>query len=306
MRIEKIVVGIDFGRPGIDAAKWVAEHFAPNAELILAHVVAPPRTPAFLQGLVPADEEVVAWETGEAESRLREIARPLTAARVRTIVRKGRPHEELATIAAETGADLVAVGPHGDNPHPWKMLGTTAERVARAAAPAVLVVTSPGNAPPRRVLVPVDDSPITPTVLDWAKAVADALGSDVTALHVLRDAAMRHAPVPGSMAAGEADRGARVSTEMLKEANRWLAALARAALGRERVESIVAYGKPGDVVLETARAIGADLIVLGRRGRGRLIPAVVGSTVTTVLHGTHAPVLVVTEEEHDWTERAEG
>ena len=38
MRIEKIVVGIDFSRPGIDAAKWVTRHFAPDAEFILAHV----------------------------------------------------------------------------------------------------------------------------------------------------------------------------------------------------------------------------------------------------------------------------
>ena len=306
MRIEKIVVGIDFSRPGIDAAKWVTEHFAPNTELILAHVIDPPRTPSFLRGLVPAGEEVVAWETGEAESRLKEIASFLTATQVRTIVRKGRPHEELATIAAETGADLVAVGPHGDNPRPWKMLGTTAERLARAAAPAVLVVANPRNAAPRRVLVAVDDSPITSTVLDWTKTVADALGSDVTVVHVLRNEAVSHVLSLAATAAGEAEHVARVSTEILEEANRWLAAPADAGLGHERAESIVAHGKPGDVVLETARGIGADLIVLGRRGSGSLIPAVVGSTVSTVLHGAQAPVLVVTEELDDWMEPAEG
>lgn len=305
MRIEKIIVGIDFSRPGALAAKWVTEQFAPNAELILAHVIDLPRTPGFLHGLVPDDEAVAALETGEAQSRLDEIARFLTAAHVRTIVRTGRPHEALANLAAETGADLVAVGPHGDVPRPWKMLGTTAERLVRAAAPAVLVVVNPRNARPRRILVGVDDSPITTTVLDWTRTIADALGSHVTAVHVLQDAAMRRVSTLAATARGEAERVARVSTEMLDHSKRWLTALATAGLGHERVESIVAHGKPGDVILETAREIDADLIVLGRRGSGTLIPAVLGSTASTVLHGAHAPVLVVTEEPEDWIEPAE-
>ena len=301
MGIEKVVVGIDFSRPGIEAAKWVVEQLAPNAELVLAHVVDPPHTPSFLRGLVPSDADTVPFLVDEAESRLREIGSFLTAARVRTVVRAGRPHEELARLAAETGADLVAVGPHGDHPRPWKMLGTTAERLARAAAPAVLVVVNPRSTRPRRILVGVDDAPITTTVLAWSKVVADTLGADVTTVHVLQDAAMsRVLSMAATAGSDETDRVTRVSTAMLDEASRWLTALSEAGLGRERADSIVAHGNPGDVILETADDIGADLIVLGRRGSGTLIPAVVGSTVSTVLHGAKVPVLVVTEEHEDW------
>lgn len=302
MRIERIVIGIDFGQPGIDAAKWVTEQFAPNAELILAHVIDPPRVPGFLRGLVSRDDDVAAWETEEATSRLREIAAFLTATNARTIVRTGRSFEELARIAAETGADLIAVGPHGDAPRPWKMLGTTAERLARAAAPAVLVVANPRNEPPRRILVAVDEAPITATVLDWTKGIADALGAEVTIVHVLPSAAMSHALAAVAAAPDEAERAARVSIGMLDEAIWWLDTLAELGLGQERAQSVVAHGKPGDVILETAREIDADLIVLGRRASGTLIPALVGSTVSTVLHGAPVPVLVVTEEQTDWME----
>lgn len=304
MRIERIVVGVDFSRPGIDAATWVTRHFAPDAEFILAHVIDTPHTPGFLSDLLPDDEGVAAWELDEAESRLREMASGLTATRVRTIVREGPPHEELATVVANAGADLVAVGPHGDNPRPWKMLGTTAERLARACSPAVLVVTNPRNAPVRRVLVAVDESPIRTTILDWTRAVADASGAAVTAVHVIPNAKMSRVPSPAATGHGEGERAVRAGTEMLDKANRWLASVSGEILGHDRARSIVAQGKPGDVILDTARNIDADLIILGRRGAGTLIPALAGSTVSTVLHGAQAPVLVVTEEQDEggWDE----
>ena len=306
MRIEKIVVGLDFSGPGIDAAKWVTGHFAPDAEFIFAHVIDPPQTPGFLRGLVPDHEEVAATESRETESRLGEIASSLTASHVRTIVRRGPPYEELAKVVANTGADLIAVGPHGDNPGPWKMLGTTAERLARAWSPAVLVVANPRNAPVRRVLVAVDDSPIMPIILDWAKTVVDASGAEVTALYVLANPATRHALSPAAADTGDGARATRVAPEVLEKANSWLASIAHAGLGHERARSIVAQGKPGDVILETARDIDADFIILGRRAGATLIPAMAGSTVSTVLHGANAPVLVVTEQHDVWTKLAGG
>jgi nucleotide-binding universal stress UspA family protein len=78
-----------------------------------------------------------------------------------------------------------------------------------------------------------------------------------------------------------------------------VACCARRWLGHERADPIVAHGHTGDVILETVRDVGADLIILGRPGRGTLIPAIAGSTVSTVstvLHDAPVPVLVVTEE----------
>lgn len=301
MRIEKVVVGTDFSRPGLETAQWVVHQFAPGAELILAHVIDLPPRPSFLRERAPSDAELEAAAKEAAEPRLRELANRLAPARVRTVIRTGRSYEELAKLAAETGADLVAVGPHGDKPRPWKMLGTTAERLARAAAPAVLVVAHPRHAPLRRILVGIDDSPIATTVLDWTKTVADALGADVTAVHVLQEAATHRLLAAATpTASDDVSHTGGASAEALDDAARWLTALMSAGLGHDRAESIVSQGNAGDVILETARHVDADLIILGRRGSGTLIPAIAGSTVSTVLHGAPVPVLVVTEEPHDW------
>ncbi|HEX6051063.1 MAG TPA: universal stress protein, partial [Gemmatimonadaceae bacterium] len=206
----------------------------------------------------------------------------------------------LATFAAETGADVVAVGPHGDRPRPWKMLGTTAERLVRAAAPAALVVANPGGTP-RRILVAVDDAPITLTVLSWVQGLADTLGADVTALHVLEHRAARYVPSV-TVAGGRPDGPAPNDTDLRRAASRWLEALAATSLGAGRAATVVATGNAGDAILETAGTVDAHLIVIGRRGSGTRIPAVTGSTVSTVLHGAPCPVLVITEDPDVWTD----
>ena len=50
-------------------------------------------------------------------------------------------------------------------------------------------------------------------------------------------------------------------------------------------------GAPADVIADVARERGADLIVMGSRGHGR-VRAAIGSAVMDLLHGAPCPVLV--------------
>lgn len=62
-----------------------------------------------------------------------------------------------------------------------------------------------------------------------------------------------------------------------------------------RVDLLVTTGAPGGEILAAAKRAAVDLIVMGRRGRGRALPAVAGSTVSAVLRGASCPVLVVVD-----------
>lgn len=55
----------------------------------------------------------------------------------------------------------------------------------------------------------------------------------------------------------------------------------------------LAPGAPASVIDETARAIGADLVVVGTRGRSGLPHALLGSVAERVLRGAPCPVLTV-------------
>jgi nucleotide-binding universal stress UspA family protein len=95
--------------------------------------------------------------------------------------------------------------------------------------------------------------------------------------------------------ANEAEARAEISKDLHDASMQWLNSLARTGVDRNRITSTVTYGNPGDVALETAKAVHADLILMGRSGSGLVAPALLGSTVGTVLHGARCPVLVVTE-----------
>jgi nucleotide-binding universal stress UspA family protein len=295
MRIQRIVAGMDFSAPAIAGVKWVREHFAPGAELVLVHVIDLPSPPSFLRASVPRREKVEAAAREYAMDRLADLARNL-GGRVRSEVRAGRPFTELVGVAEAAGADLVLVGPHGDRPRPWKPLGTTAERVVRSSPVAVLVARNVPASPPKQILVPVEEADITASVLRWARHLSSTFSAELTLMHVLTHGEYSHSEVMAEILAGEdAAAARRLRDEACAVGVRWLEELADRGIGRERLTAAVAFGRAPDAILELAADAKSDLIVLGRSGAGAVRAAVLGSTVGPVLHGASCPVLVVTE-----------
>lgn len=71
-------------------------------------------------------------------------------------------------------------------------------------------------------------------------------------------------------------------------------ALVRRARGAGANATFLVWeGDPAEAVLEAAQAEGADVIVLGSHGRGRLGRLILGSTSKRVAEGARCPVLVV-------------
>jgi len=89
----------------------------------------------------------------------------------------------------------------------------------------------------------------------------------------------------------------QVREEFREDTNRWMERLLQTGLSVERVSSEVAFGEPGNEILAAARRLGSGLIVMGRRGAGRIRRALLGSVTNEVLRGTGCPVLVVNEPE---------
>ena len=59
-------------------------------------------------------------------------------------------------------------------------------------------------------------------------------------------------------------------------------------------------GHPVEAIVEQAKEVGAGLVVVGSRGRGRLGRLVMGSVSIGLAHRSHCPVLIVREGEGEW------
>jgi nucleotide-binding universal stress UspA family protein len=291
-----MLIGMDFSDVSIAAAKWASQSFAPTAEMMLAHVIELPDRPRFLHGMLPSLETIETSAREFGVTRLREVATYLMPGTARREVRVGKPAEEIVALVRETQADLVVIGPHDDRPRPSRFLGTTAERIVRSCHVPVLVAANPPAGTPRNMLVLVDDSAIAPTVLQRTRGLAEQFDAGVTLFHVLSNTVYSHiASMSYATEATEDDARREIQAELSRAGVHWLQELAGTGLARSRVTAAIGYGKAGDVAIEMAKTMHADLMVLGRRGSGLVAPALLGSTLGTVLDGARCPVLVITE-----------
>lgn len=283
-RLDCVAIGMDFDEASLAAARWARNTLAPSAELVLVHAVDPGDAPPLTEERPDPDPRGLADAELEASERIDALMSELGARRARGIVRAGRPPVAVAEVAEEVGADLIAVGPHNQRDTAWALLGTTSERLIRTSPVPVMLVTGRLAVRPRNLLVPVDDGELTPTVLEWAGMLAARWGATVTLAHCVGSSEPGSELVPGHAAY----EGARTATL------EWLGALATELPPGVEVSTEVLWGRPGPAVLDRSRE-GCDVIVMGRRGAGRALPGVLGTTSSTVLRGAGCPVLVIVD-----------
>ncbi|HEY0971529.1 MAG TPA: universal stress protein [Gemmatimonadales bacterium] len=270
-RLDHVVIGTDFAEPSRAAATWVARHLAPDARFTFVHALGDTTPPKLGEARpLPGRAEQEAARAGAAKL-LSDMSETFPGRTPQVVIGDDRAEWVIAEVAESSGADLIVVGPHGEEHSRRSRLGSTAERLIRMSPVSVLMADAPTDSRPRHLLVPVDYVDLTPAVLDWARLVASGGGAVVTLMH--------------AATGDEEDAGA----------GEWLEAMTRELPGSARAELVATTRSAGEEILDAATRLGADMIVMGRRGRGRALPGVLGSTVSDVLRNAERPVLVVVD-----------
>ncbi len=314
LRIERVVVGIDFSEPSLRAAHWVARDFARGAELILVHVIHLPSARQSFTDRSIQRERLTETARAGAEARLRELSDSIATGLVWLEVRVGDPSEEIVRVAKEYDADLVVIGRPEDRPGGWRGGDTTAQRVIRRSTVPVLLArertAAKLNVSAPQLLVAVDDSDMTAAVLDWGRLLAERMSVQATVLHALDGTHYSAAASPaGSWAWAETYTpryGPPSVVTEIRDVERWLAERVRAVDDGTRMTPVVAgrLSSPAEVILVEAEQRDAELIVLGSRGAGAVSRLLFGSVAESVLLGASCPVLVVTGPPAEARERA--
>jgi nucleotide-binding universal stress UspA family protein len=290
MKLERIVVAIDFSERSIAAAQWVARHFAPKSELVLVHALELPPPPLFLRGRASwREDDVESCRTG-ARVRLRQVGAQIGRGLIWEEVRVGRAHEEVLRVAREYNADLIVVGSHRDRDAFWNRLGTTAERVMGGARVPVLVVHGAPREVPRILLAAVDDSETGARVIEHARTLAERFSARGKVVHVLPGQAIQRLLTPEEITAYDY-RLVEAEQQLIGATQEWLAT--QLAQAPNELKSAVLVGEPAEKILTEARDIGSHLLVIGRERKSRTRRFLLGSVASVVTRVANCPVLVI-------------
>ncbi len=132
-----------------------------------------------------------------------------------------------------------------------------------------------------KFLVPLDFSPCSIRGLDYALTLAEKFNAKLTLFHVVEPAA------PPSLDSDNQNL-LEISVERLNELAR-----KHCIAGIPRIETLARLGHAHSEIPDTAKALGADLIVIATHGHNRLRQAMMGSTAERVTRTAPCPVLII-------------
>ena len=150
--------------------------------------------------------------------------------------------------------------------------------------------------PPQSILVAVDGSAEAIRAVKRAAELAKAVDATLVILHVVL-------PFIGGRAREELENleriehSERTEYELLQAGGRGIVATAEAAARKKtvpRIEALVEVGDdPAELIARVALARRARMIVLGRRGRGKIASIVLGCISYKITHISKMPVMIV-------------
>jgi len=171
MKLEHILVATDFSEAGsyavAEATAWARRY---KSALHVVHVVPPKR---WFAGIFGSADVVHEAACNHAATSLKEICAGIDTAHIPQIttgVLEGPAARTIAHAAQVFSSDLLVIGARGEHRQPvdWPGLGGTAAKLSSSPdVPTLLVRREPSRSKPL-VLAPVDLTPISKSVLQWA------------------------------------------------------------------------------------------------------------------------------------------
>jgi len=149
----------------------------------------------------------------------------------------------------------------------------------------------------KRVLIALDYNQTAQKVAEAGFSMAKSMNAEVILLHIITDpifySTAGYSPIMcfnGYIDVSPADLN---NVEGLKQASLQYLDKSRQYLGDEKIRTLVKEGDYADTILETAKEIEADIIVIGTHSRRWLEDVIMGSVTEKVLHNTSIPLFIV-------------
>ena len=137
----------------------------------------------------------------------------------------------------------------------------------------------------KKIVVAVDESEPSKRAVELARDLAVVSGGDVLLVHV-----HERQLVPGRFGSAVEVEDSDEVTSMFQQE---VGVLTAAKISSDTEIRQAHFGHAAQQIVDAAETAGADVIVMGTRGRSEIVAALLGSTAYKVLHLSTCPVLVV-------------
>lgn len=149
----------------------------------------------------------------------------------------------------------------------------------------------------KKVLIALDLDPTAQKVAKMGHDLAKAMAAQSVLLHVTSGVTdysfLNYSPIMGFEGFSGLDTTQGDAGEELKNVSQEYLDKSKKHLGDETIQTVVKNGDFGKTILDTAKEIKADLIVMGTHSRRGLEKILMGSVAEYVLHHTTIPVLII-------------
>jgi nucleotide-binding universal stress UspA family protein len=286
-----ILVPLDGSALAETALPWARALLAPGGGVTLLRVVA--EDDGRREG-----EEIAREELGRGAAALRGESAEI---QVHEEVAVGDAAEVIVRVAAERAVGMIVMASHGRGAIGRWVFGSVADRVARTSPVPVLIVRAEAEAAAaepaapviRRLVLPLDGSPLAEEALPVAADVAARLRAPVLLVQAVDPVAIPlDAGVGGPVGPVSAEIYDEIAQAAEDEAQRTLAAAATQLGGTGVATSeAVLNGSPYSAIAEATRP--GDLLVMTSHGRGGVRRWLLGSVAEKLVREGPVPVLLV-------------
>ena len=149
----------------------------------------------------------------------------------------------------------------------------------------------------KKILIALDYNPSAQIIAETGALIAKAFAAEATLLHIISNpiyySSTAYSPIMGFGGYADLDFMQPDIVKSLTSASFKFLEKSKSHMGGTNINCLVEEGDVPDMILETAKKIHAELIVMGSHSRRWLEAIVMGSSAQDVVHHSVIPVLLI-------------
>ncbi len=155
----------------------------------------------------------------------------------------------------------------------------------------------------KKILIAIDYNPTAQKIAETGYELAKSMNAEVILLHVVADytyySSLDYSPIMGFDQFSNLGTVQLDSVKELENAAQDYLEQSKSHLGDTSIKTLVKDGDTGDAIIEAAKNLGVDIIVLGSHSRRGLDKILMGSVAEKVLRHSKTPLFIIPVSEKE-------